>query len=89
MELCEDLQLILDEEIRAGNEIAEEYKNAFGTWKVFIALRRPFRRVYKPLPSGICFFSNKDSHYPVGDAYGDESKTQFLQAPFGSFSNDY
>lgn len=82
MTLNAKLKIILQSEMELGNDIVREYHDAYAKCRFMIMLKYPFRRNYERLPEGVEYFSNKDSHYPLGNGYYDTEHQEMLFAPF-------
>ena len=83
-ELSIELEEILEEELKAGNEIIETYQGGFtnaSTEHTFIFLKYPFKTKIRNNLKGITYIEINDRHYWKAE-YTDEKNHQTLACNF-------
>ena len=73
MGICVHLKDILEEEIKDGNKVTQEYEDEWTNESYSVRLKRPLNKKnrddYLAISPTISYWENKDSHYMPGKGY--------------------
>jgi hypothetical protein len=66
-ELCPELRVLLDAELKAGNRITDTSKGWPKPNSIFVLLAEPFKAMPAPLPPGVNHVDVDDPHWWKGE----------------------